>query len=70
MLNVQESQEVIITTLNVCDIANSSSQSVDLNAQLGSHTAGGTWTDDDKSGRFKYNNWYFKCTTNQEKWYL
>lgn len=36
-------------TLNVCDIANSSSISVDLNAQLGPHTLGGTWSDDDKS---------------------
>ncbi|OOG77698.1 gliding motility-associated C-terminal domain-containing protein [Flavobacterium sp. A45] len=36
-------------TLNVCDIANPSSISVDLNAQLGPHTLGGTWSDDDKS---------------------
>ena len=36
-------------TLNVCDIANISSTTIDLNAQLGAHTIGGTWQDDDKS---------------------
>lgn len=33
----------------VCDISNSSSQSIDLNLLLGSHSTGGTWTDDDDS---------------------
>jgi gliding motility-associated-like protein len=37
-------------SLNVCDIANVSSTTIDLNAQLGVHTVGGTWKDDDKSG--------------------
>jgi gliding motility-associated-like protein len=37
-------------SLNVCDIANISSTTIDLNLQLGSHTAGGTWKDDNKSG--------------------
>ncbi len=36
--------------ITVCDIANISSQAVDLSAFLGPHTAGGTWKDDDKSG--------------------
>jgi gliding motility-associated-like protein len=36
-------------TLNVCDIAAASSISIDLNVQLGAHTIGGTWKDDDKS---------------------
>lgn len=37
--------------LTVCDIANSSSQSINLYNQLGgTPTAGGTWNDDDNSG--------------------
>jgi len=36
-------------SLNVCDIAAASSTIIDLNAQLGVHTSGGTWHDDDKS---------------------
>lgn len=34
------------------DITNVSSQTIDLNSLLGTHTAGGTWTDDDDSGGF------------------
>lgn len=37
-------------TLCSSDITNISSQTIDLNALLGSHTAGGTWSDDDNSG--------------------
>ncbi|PVX47749.1 gliding motility-associated-like protein [Flavobacterium sp. 103] len=36
-------------SLNVCNIADPSSASVDLNLQLGPHTIGGTWSDDNKS---------------------
>jgi gliding motility-associated-like protein len=35
---------------DVCDIANISSQTIDLSTGLGVHTLGGTWKDDDKSG--------------------
>lgn len=38
---------------SVCDIANISSQSIDLNTYLDPmHTIGGTWSDDDNSGGF------------------
>lgn len=37
-------------SLNICDITNVSSTAINLNFQLGSPTAGGTWKDDDKSG--------------------
>ncbi|PJJ08004.1 gliding motility-associated-like protein [Flavobacterium sp. 1] len=37
-------------TLCSSDITNISSQTIDLNVLLGSHTAGGTWSDDDNSG--------------------
>ncbi len=37
-------------TLCSSDITNISSQTIDLNARLGIHTAGGIWSDDDNSG--------------------
>ncbi|WP_348824732.1 gliding motility-associated C-terminal domain-containing protein [Flavobacterium aestuarii] len=37
-------------TLCSSDITNVSSKTIDLNALLGIHTAGGTWSDDDNSG--------------------
>jgi len=38
-------------SFSVCDIANASSQSIDLNTYLDpTHTIGGTWTDDNNSG--------------------
>ncbi|MBF4470987.1 gliding motility-associated C-terminal domain-containing protein [Flavobacterium sp. HJJ] len=39
-------------SLTLCgsDITNVSSKSIDLNLLLGTHTAGGTWSDDDNSG--------------------
>ena len=36
--------------LDICDITNVSSKSIDLNAQLGLHTSGGIWKDEDRSG--------------------
>ena len=41
-------------SLTVCssDLTNVSSQTIDLNLLLGTHTAGGIWTDDDNSGGF------------------
>lgn len=35
--------------LTVCNITNPTSQNIDLNILLGTHTTGGTWEDDDKS---------------------
>nr|WP_315252042.1 gliding motility-associated C-terminal domain-containing protein [uncultured Flavobacterium sp.] len=39
-------------SLTVCDITNINNQTIDLNLLLGTHTAGGTWSDDDDSGAF------------------
>jgi gliding motility-associated-like protein len=39
-------------TLCSSDITDVSSQNIDLNSLLGTHTAGGTWSDDDNSGGF------------------
>ncbi len=36
--------------LDICDITNISSRNIDLKTQLGSHSAGGTWRDEDRSG--------------------
>jgi gliding motility-associated-like protein len=38
------------TLADVCDFTIASSQSIDLVTPLGTHTAGGTWNDDDSSG--------------------
>jgi gliding motility-associated-like protein len=36
--------------LDICDVTNISSKSINLNAQLGLHTTGGIWKDIDRSG--------------------